>query len=149
MTMPIIILIKLGQLYGEGSAAYLYANNDPSGDDYHNFRGDDYDNDPSYGSVLKRYKEYNGPDGNSPENEGGGVYDGNSRQPNAEDLNDDNTLNEGERYFQYKIMLKPNNMEVGENFISDVQEAGGIQLANGEVGTVKWYQFKIPVQGSK
>lgn len=139
-------LDRISQLYGEGSAAYLDANGDPSGDDYHNFRGEDYDNDPAYGSVLKRYKEYNGVDGNSPENEGGGVYDGNSRQPNAEDLNDDNTLNEGERYFQYKISLRPNNMVVGENFISDVQVAGGIQLANGEVGTVKWYQFKIPVR---
>ena len=137
---------KVKALYGESSTAYLLANSDPSGDDYHNYRGDDYDEDPAYGSVLKRYKEYNGPDGNSPENEGGGVYNGNSRQPNAEDLNDDNTLNEGERYFQYKISLRPNNMVVGENFISDIQEAAGIQLANGEVGTVKWYQFKIPVR---
>ena len=139
-------LDKVRDLYGEGSTAYQIANNDPSGDNYHNFRGDDYDSDPAYGSILKRYKEYNGSDGNSPENEGGDVYDGNSRQPNAEDLNDDNTLNEGERYFQYKISLRPNNMVVGENFISDVQEAAGIQLANGEVGTVKWYQFKIPIR---
>ncbi len=58
--------------------------------------------DPEYASILKKYKEYNGPDGNSPESQGdGGVYSGNSRQPNAEDLNDDNTLSEGERYFQY------------------------------------------------
>jgi cell surface protein SprA len=137
---------KIAELYGESSSAYLNAFNDPSADDYHNFRGEDYDNDPFYGSILNRYKKYNGPDGNSPENEGGGVYDGNSRRPNAEDLNNDNTLNEGERYFQYRISLRPNKMVIGENFISDIQEAAGIQLANGEVGTVKWYQFKVPVR---
>ncbi|MCD4665415.1 MAG: cell surface protein SprA, partial [Bacteroidales bacterium] len=119
---------------------------DPSGDNFHNYRGDDYDSNPLYSSILERYKEYNGPDGNSPENIEGGVYDGNTRQPNVEDLNEDNTLSEGERYFQYKILLKPNQMNVGNNYITDVHEAVGITLANGEKGSVKWYQFKIPVR---
>lgn len=132
--------------YGENSEAYIKAIADPSSDNFHSYRGEDYDADPSYGSVLKRYKNYNGPDGNSPENDNGGIYEGNTRQPNAEDMNNDNTLSEGERYFQYKISLSPNSMKVGENFIADVTEANGIQLANGGVGSVKWYQFKIPIR---
>jgi cell surface protein SprA len=132
--------------YGENSQAYQNAFADPSNDNFHSYRGGDYDSDPSYSSVLKRYKQYNGPDGNSPENDNGGIYEGNTREPDAEDLNKDNTLSEGERYFQYKIILTPNSMKVGENFIADIREANGIQLANQTVGSVKWYQFKIPVR---
>jgi len=131
---------------GTNSDAYANAIDDPSGDNYHNYRGEDYDASPIYGSILERYKLYNGPDGNSPESTTGGVYDGNTRQPNVEDLNDDNTLSEGERYYQYRIQLNPNKMKVGENYITDEYEAIGIPLANGEKGNVKWYQFKIPVR---
>ncbi|GAB4317714.1 MAG: cell surface protein SprA [Bacteroidales bacterium] len=137
---------KLESIFSPNSEAYAQAVADPSGDNYHNYRGEDYDNNPSYASILNRYKLYNGPDGNSPENTTGGVYDGNTRQPNMEDINDDNTLSEGERYYQYRIELKPGSMKVGENYITDVYEAVGIPLANGEKGSVKWYQFKVPVR---
>jgi cell surface protein SprA len=139
-------LDTLKQTIGENTLAYQRAISDPSSDDFHSYRGADYDEDPSYGSVLKRYKNFNGPDGNSPENESGGIYEGNSRKPDAEDLNNDNTLSEGERYFQYRINLTPNAMKVGENYIADVYEANGVQLTNGTVGSVKWYQFKIPIR---
>ncbi|MBM3435662.1 MAG: cell surface protein SprA, partial [Bacteroidetes bacterium] len=132
--------------FGENTQAFQNAIDDPSSDDFHYYRGEDYDNDPAYGSVLRRYKNFNGPDGNSPENDNGGLYEGNSRQPDAEDLNNDNTLSEGERYFQYRINLTPNAMKVGENYIADIYEAHGIQLTNGTVGSVKWYQFKIPIR---
>ncbi len=138
-------LDNLKTLYGENSTVYEIANSDPSGDNYQNYRGDDLDIDDTYSSVLRRYKEYNGPDGNSPENVDGGDYEGNTRKPNVEDLNNDNTLSEGERYFQYRIILKPNKMKVGENYITDIQE-GEADLANGETTTVNWYQFKIPVK---
>ena len=39
--------------------------NDPAGDNYHYYRGDDYDNAET--PVLMRYKYYNGTEGNSPE----------------------------------------------------------------------------------
>jgi len=130
---------------GPNSPAYNQAFTDPSGDDYHNYRGEVYDTDPAYSNILDKYKLYNGPDGNSPESSGGQTYDGNSRQPNMEDINDDNTLSEGERYYQYRIILKPNKMNVGENYIADEYEAS-VQFANGETGTVKWYQFKVPVR---
>lgn len=140
-------LDDLVSYFGSSSTqAYTNAENDPSADNYHNYRGEDYDNSQEYSSVLNRYKRYNGPDGNSPENNEGGVYDGNTRQPNVEDLNADNTLSEGERYYQYRIQLNPNKMNVGENYITDIQKAVGIQLANGDVGSVNWYQFKIPIR---
>ena len=44
--------------------AYQLALNDPSSDNYHYFRGTDYD-DLGY-NILQRYKYYKNSDGNSP-----------------------------------------------------------------------------------
>lgn len=140
---------KLDSLYGTGSQAYINAWDDPSSDDYHYFRGTDYDN--ASVSILNRYKKYNGVDGNSPAS--GHVPNGSMAEnypvqattiPNAEDINKDNTLNESERYFQYKVQLRPNKMRVGENYITDSLPAI-ITLPNGNPASVTWYQFKIPI----
>jgi len=138
---------RIQQIYGPTSNAYFNALQDPSGDDYHYFRGTDYDNDDDYSSILERYKKYNGPDGNSPTDEQNDEDYPTSATviPNVEDLNRDNTLSEAERYFQYVIELDPAKMIVGENFISDVRKAQGVPLANGTKGEVLWYQFKVPV----
>lgn len=135
------------QEHGENSIAYQMAVSDPSADNFQYFRGSRLDSDSRYSSVLERYKNFNGPDGNSP------TSDQNTEQyptsgsslPNVEDINRDNTLSEAERYFQYKVTLDPNKMKIGENFIADIHEAKGIPLANGSVGQVKWYQFRIPI----
>lgn len=143
-----VYLKKIASLYGTNSPIYQNAIEDPSKDNYHYFRGTDYDNDKDYSSILKRYKQYNGPDGNSPtEDINPESYPTSATTiPNAEDINRDNTLSENERYFQYKVELDPNNMQVGENYIADIYNAQGIRLPNGQIGEVKWYQFKIPVR---
>jgi len=135
--------------FGSTSAAYLQAEQDPSSDNFHSFEGDDYDSDPTYSSVVARYKLYNGPDGNSPENNDNNSNNIGQRNPNVEDINNDNTLSDQERYFQYVVHLRPENMVVGENYITDMYESGidnPFKLPNGKPGGVKWYQFKIPVQ---
>jgi cell surface protein SprA len=138
---------KIQQEYGPGSIAYFNALQDPSADDYHYFRGSDYDSDEKYASILERYKKYNGPDGNSPTDaQNPESYPISATViPNVEDLNRDNTLSESERYFQYQIDLDPTKMVVGENYITDVHVAQGIPLADGSSGSVTWYQFKVPV----
>ncbi len=134
--------------FGANSEAYTKNLADPSADDYHYFRGSDYDVDARYSSIIERYKKYNGPEGNSPtdamnkEN----YPTAQTNTPNVEDINRDNTLSESERYFQYKIKLDPNDMVVGKNHITDIHEAGNIRLDNGDYTSVKWYQFKIPIQ---
>jgi len=135
------------QEFGEESAAYQLVSSDPSSDNFQYFRGSRLDSDSRYSSVLERYKHFNGPDGNSPTDDQNteNYPTSGSSLPNVEDINRDNTLSEAERYFQYRIQLDPDNMNVGENFISDIHEAIGIPLANGGVGEVKWYQFRIPV----
>jgi cell surface protein SprA len=140
-------LQRIEQFYGAGSQAYAQALQDPSSDNYHYFRGTDYDNDDNFSTILNRYKKYNGPEGNSPTDEQNPeTYPtAATTLPNIEDLNRDNTLSEAERYFQYIIDLDPAKMVIGENFITDIYTARGIPLPNGESGEVNWYQFKVPV----
>lgn len=141
-------LQRIQAAFGANSAAYQAAQNDPSADNYHYFRGTDYDNDNQYSSILERYKLFNGPDGNTPTDAQNpeGYPTSATTLPNIEDINKDNTLSEDEKYFQYVIDLKPEKMEVGRNYITDVYNAKDIPLANGKTGSVRWYQFKIPVK---
>ncbi len=120
--------------------------NDPAGDNYHYYRGTDYDNDKV--SILNRYKRYNGTEGNSPdsENEKESYGTAATTVPNMEDLNNDNTLNESERYFQYKVHLREDMMEVGKQHITE-KKTTTVTLRNGKVEQVTWYQFKIPLSG--
>ena len=137
--------------FGEDSPAYTNANNDPSADNYHYCRSSEWDtsDDPRYGSLLYRYKQYNGPDGNSPSDQQQSAENytsSNSTIPNAEDINNDNTLSESERYYQYVIDLDPAKMVVGRNHITDVLESTNVALPNGQIGGVTWYQFRIPIR---
>ena len=134
--------------FGSGSQAYLNSFSDASNDDYHYFRGDDYDNDPAYSSILTKYKRFNNAEGNSPANTASNpdYITSSTTKPNVEDIDGDNTLWEDERYFQYKVSITPEMMQqVGENHITDIYNAQSIPLANGDYGSAKWYQFKIPI----
>jgi len=145
-----VYLEALRERFGESSKAYIEAYDDPSGDDYHYFRSTDWDrsDEPQYRSILYRYKKYNGPDGNSPADidQTEGYQSSNSTLPNAEDINNDNTLSESERYYQYEIDLDPTKMVPGQNHIADVFQSGGVALPNGQISGVTWYQFRIPVR---
>ena len=114
---------------------------DPSNDDYHYYRGADYDQEKK--SILERYKNFNGPDGNSPVSTGTTSTTA-STMPDIEDINNDNTLNEYERYYQYHVSIRPKDLQLGKNFITDVR-VGKSEAANGGTQEVNWYQFKIPI----
>jgi cell surface protein SprA len=117
---------------------------DPSGDDFHYFRGADYDNEQL--GILDRYKKYNGEDGNSPTAEMSteSYPTSGSTLPDMEDINRDNTLSETESYYQYKVSMRPGDIKVGSNFVTDEVEYEAT-LANGTKSKVKWYEFKIPI----
>lgn len=136
--------------FGEASEAYKKANDDPSGDNFHFYRSTEWDraDEEEHRSILARYKHFNGPDGNSPSDiQRTESYNTSSTtMPDAEDINNDNTLSESERYYQYVIDLDPAQMVVGKNHIADIYEARNIALANGEIGTVTWYQFRVPIK---
>ncbi|MDR2119481.1 MAG: cell surface protein SprA [Tannerella sp.] len=119
--------------------------NDPAGDKYHYFRGSDFDREQA--DILTRYKRYNGTEGNSTASEDSPErYDVSAKMiPDVEDLNQDNTLNENEKYYEYKVSIRPGNMEVGQNHIVN-KRTKEVRLENGMRENVTWYQFKIPVK---
>ena len=118
---------------------------DPAGDDYHYFRGSDYDAEQR--SILDRYKYYNNTEGNSTASEDSPErYDISAKTvPDVEDINQDNTLNENEKYYEYRISLRPGDLRVGTNYITDKRTVN-VHLRNGRTEEVNWYQFKVPVR---
>ena len=134
-------LQDIASAFGTNSQAYQNAYNDPSGDNYHFFLGDDYDQERL--SILNRYKRYNGIEGNSCDVSENSSYSTiKDRYPDVEDINLDNTLSETESYYQYKVHLSPDEMEVGKNYITDIMESN-VKTVNGQTDNVKWYQFKM------
>ncbi len=135
----------LQQIQGKVSAAVFDSiMNDPANDNYHYFRGSDYDQ--MQASILRRYKYINNPQGNSPDSDSRREsYDTSYKTtPDVEDINQDYTLNEYEKYFQYRISIRPQDMVVGHNYIVDKREALA-PLRNGTSERVTWYQFRIPL----
>ncbi len=116
----------------------------PSGDKFHYFRGSDYDREET--DILTRYKRYNGTEGNSKDiNSSTESYSTASKStPDVEDINQDNTLNENEKYYEYKVKITPSDTVVGQNFITD-RRVVDVRLQNGNRETVTWYKFKIPI----
>ena len=117
---------------------------DPANDDYHYYRGSDYDRDKV--SILNRYKRINMPEGNSPaSDESPESYEtAYKTTPDVEDINQDYTLNEYEKFYQYHVKISPQDFVVGSNYIVDERKTS-VKLRNGETETVSWYQFRIPV----
>ena len=117
---------------------------DPAADDYHYFRGTDYDQ--MQASIIRRYKYINNPQGNSPDNESRTeTYDTSYKTtPDVEDINQDYTLNEYEKYYQYHVSIRPEDLVVGQNFIVDKRETTP-GLRKGGRGKADWYLFRIPL----
>ncbi|HOP04312.1 MAG TPA: cell surface protein SprA [Tenuifilaceae bacterium] len=124
--------------------------NDPSNDNYRYYQSIKWDEQKT--GILDRYKKYNNPEGNS--NASGqptvdGVTEPYSTSadnlPDVEDINRDNTLSDNESYYQYRISLRPQDMEIGSNFITD-KVSYNAKFNNDERSTVNWYQFKVPVE---
>jgi len=119
---------------------------DPSSDDYTYFLDDRYDQQQL--DILGRYKRFNGMEGNTPtpemyanQNSAGYSTVGPRIEPDREDINQDNNLQETENYFQYRVSLRPSDLNVGANYITNRQI---YTKENGD--QENWYQFKIPIR---
>lgn len=119
--------------------------NDPAGDNYSYFLSNYYDL-KKY-SIIERYKHYNGTDGNSlPQNVASDTQYQTARStPDVEDINQDFTLNESERYFQYRVAIHPDSLKVGTNYITDIN-VSNVHTRNGQTQVATWYQFTIPLK---
>ena len=117
---------------------------DPARDNYHYFRGSDWDQ--MRAPILQRYKYINNPQGNSPDSDSRSEsYDTSYKStPDVEDINQDYTLNEYEKYFQYRVSIRPEDLVVGTNHIVDKREYSQTWRDNTK-SSVTWYQFRIPL----
>ena len=128
---------------------------DPAGDDYHYYRGSDFDQ--SRTTILDRYKRINNPQGNSPDTDARTEsYDTSYKTgPDVEDINQDYTLNEYERYYQYRIHISDAELQAynrgqksEDSYIVDHRDYTP-KLRNGDTTTVRWYQYRIPLAECK
>ncbi|WP_338408015.1 cell surface protein SprA [uncultured Flavobacterium sp.] len=120
----------------EGSVYTSFASEvDPAADDYIYYLN-------TTGSILDRYKNYNGVEGNSAVDINN-ANRGATTVPDVEDINRDNTMNTINAYYEYGIDVKP-NMSIGENYITDIRNTQ-VTLPDGSVTDARWIQFKIPV----
>jgi cell surface protein SprA len=130
-------LAQVANNFGTTSVYYQKALRDPSADNYKNYRDASFNGNDG---ILSRYKNFNGPDGNSPISDGGEFSSAATLYPDAEDLNRDNTLNETEEYFQYIVDIKQknapepspqSNAQRAENLSNAVQRCVGMGLSVG------------------
>ena len=109
-------------------------NADPSGDNFRYFLDSEFDNRDV--KILERYKNFNGLDGNSPTQSGNNVQSY-TIIPDNEDSNTDGNFVTAESYNEYRINLRPGQLDIDQNFIVDKTLS-----ANGED---YWYLFRIPI----
>lgn len=140
-----IFIQRLRQQYGPNSEAVQQAMEDPAADNYRFYRSDFHNRNEH--SIIRRYLNYNNPHGNSPTPEQWPNDYSNSAalKPDVEDINNDFTLNRVENYYQYKIELKPEELQVGRNYIVN-QHSVDVELANEQTEEITWYQFRVPVR---
>jgi cell surface protein SprA len=132
------------QLNSAAAAAFA---NDPSSDDFQYYRGGTLDQTSA--GILQRYAKYNGTEGNSNTSQQSQALLGLSTSaatslPDGEDVNRDNTMSEADEYFQYKVSIRPGDLQIGQNFVTD-KVTSAVKLANGATQTVNWYLFRIPI----
>lgn len=125
---------------------------DPANDNYKYFLD-------AEGDIFERYKKYNGVEGNTPDTFSDTVRAGNT-QPDTEDINRDNTMNTINSYFEYELAITRQNLPESEFDLNNLPSTNPIReflkdikvrprlLPNGDSKNVRWYQFRIPVQGS-
>jgi len=131
---------------------------DPSGDNFASFN----DFDPATGwedddDILTRYSKFNNPQGNSPtfnQNNSQAVINPNTNidpnsvnrrgqpRPDAEDLNNNGSLQTTESYYEYKVPINNSVGVIEDNeFIRDKRVIENPR--NGE--EEEWYRFRIPI----
>ncbi|GLR16897.1 T9SS outer membrane translocon Sov/SprA [Portibacter lacus] len=110
---------------------------DPSNDNFADFLDESIF--PNGTSVLERYSRFNGPQGNAPNPQTNRIQRGNP-QPDAEDLNNNRSLDQGESYYEYEVKLFNQNGEIDEDAAKYVTESRVLDKDKS-----RWYRFRIPL----
>ncbi len=114
---------------------------DPANDNFRFFNDEVYEN--GVDGIRERYAQFNGPQGNSESAGDSRNLQASSNQPDSEDLDRNNSLNETESFYEYRIPLRSDGMGGIETnqFITD----SIVSRPNGPAGPETWYRFKIPL----
>ncbi|MCH8030192.1 MAG: cell surface protein SprA, partial [Bacteroidetes bacterium] len=132
----------------QGSMEFARANEDPSADDFHHFDDSAYFNsgnrfEGGRATLQERFSrffpglELNAFESQQKISDAGTT--GNSRQPDSEDLNGNQSLDQAERHFRYTIPLDSAGIRASPFFQNDiVTESGQI-----------WYVIRIPVRSEE
>jgi len=141
-----LYLKKVELKHGVNSQAYMLASSDPSGDNFIHHRDESYD--AIQQPILLRYQYYNHVQGNSSlARLSDGTPKSNSTLPDDEDINGDNTLDQVEEYFQYKIDLSQEALVVGKGYVTDSIRVFAVREDEGhKPDSVTYYQLKIPIR---
>lgn len=116
---------------------------DPGQDDFRHYRSQAYDQAQS--PILDRYKYYNGTEGNSSTSTGEEGYAlAATLSPDVEDINGDYTLNEINRYYEYRVSLRPQDLAGGRGYVV-AERRVPVTFRSGETSSVNWYLFRIPL----
>jgi cell surface protein SprA len=122
---------------------------DPSNDNFKYY--DDKDAYPDGTGVLQRYERFNGLEGNSASSNVQSVQSG-TNIPDAEDVNRDNSFEENEAYYEYKIDFKPSPLGLDqgidtrdlkyyvETLVDDKPKQDGSLISYR-----RWHHFRIPI----
>ncbi|MEL7195686.1 MAG: cell surface protein SprA, partial [Bacteroidota bacterium] len=121
---------------------------DPSSDNYTSYR--DPELRDSTASILRRYFDFNGQDGNTPVRNSAQEENSNlslqaTSLPDQEDINRNGSLNFTEQYWQYRIRMNPDSLVPGQNFVVDTVRSVA-NIGRGQTTEVTWYQFRIPIR---
>jgi cell surface protein SprA len=118
---------------------------DISNDNYAHFRDEsayDTNNDPAF----VKYRKFNNPQGNTPTAQGSQFSNSYTQYPDAEDLNQDNTSDETESYFEYKIPINPDGTGESMEMNDYITDQITVPDPNDQYNNKTWYRFKVPVQ---
>ena len=111
---------------------------DPSNDDWLYFASDELNYTDN---LLEKYKKYNNPEGNFPDNQSGERRG--QQKPNKEDLNGNKSLDQTESYYKYVINLQNENGQIRrfeDDYITDER-----RIITDNNKEEIWYRFQIPI----
>ena len=124
-------------------------NSDPSNDNFVYF------NDARFGpndGIIARYRQFNGTEGNSPvTSANSNITNFATNYPDREDFNQDNSLNETEAYFRYKIpMAKTFDAVLGQEVLDESNTVLSELITDKRVVDKEgkqyvFYRFKLPL----
>jgi cell surface protein SprA len=120
--------------------------NDPSSDNFEFFRSTRHESNNS--NLMERYKYFNGIENNSPSPTGSDSSF--IQSPTTEDLNRNNSLDDAENYYEYRININNTDLDsnnVGNNYLVSSTDTIITDPNNPqETKRVTWYQFQVPVK---